>query len=188
MVGFIQKILCDLILSIRDEETLKQVKTKAQIPLDRIFKINTAYSNEEWQRLWDAALEVLEIPQEKAIELYADAFCKDAMKRFPMWFKMSKNSYEFIIRQPAIHNSFSTGVISKKERQAILDKFRLQECGNNKLITHYISPNKRCDLYKALAKWFINHYQDTATIEEVKCMHLGDSECEIHIQWHQFGT
>lgn len=186
MVGLIQKILLDLIQSLLGEEGVLDVKRRADIPLDKNFKINTAYSDEEWQRLWKSSLEILKVTPEKACNLYADAFYKDVMTRFPMWFKMSKNSYEFLARQPAIHNNFATGVRSQKDRQAITDKF-LVEVQDKKLITHYRSPNKLCELYIALAKWLIEYYHDSAVIEEVTCMHSNQPECEIHIQWQKFG-
>jgi len=67
-------------------------------------------------------------------------------------------------------------------RKAVVDKFRIERF-DDKIVTHYRSPNKLCSLYKALARWMFSHYGDEALIEETKCMHRGDEECEIHVIW-----
>ncbi len=186
MVGLIQKILCDMVVATKGEETLAEIKRMANVPIDKNFQINLVYSDEEWQRLFAAALKVLNLTDEQVYEIYAGYFCEDAVKRFPQWFQMSKNSYEFLLIQPIIHNCFATGVADPKDRDAINDKFKVEKLPN-KIITHYRSSNRHCGLYKSLAKWVIQHYKDEAIIEEKKCTKLGDSECEIHIQWTKFG-
>ncbi len=186
MVGLIQKILIDMILGIGGEDALKKIKHAADVPLDKTFQINTVYSDEEWQRLFAATLKVLKLTPEQAEITYGEYFGKDATQRFPTWFKMSKNSYEFLSIQPKIHNCFASSVLDSESRKAINDKFRIEQFPNQ-LITHYRSPNKLCSLYIVLAKWILNYYHDVALIEEKKCMKSGQDECEIHIQWTQLG-
>lgn len=171
-----------MIIKTKGEETLKKIKKLAQVPHDKNFQINLVYSDEEWQRLLKATLEILQLPVEQIFEVYADYFCKDAIKRFPTWFSMCKNSYEFLLIQPTIHNCFATGVVDTKDRKAINDKFTVEKF-DNEITTHYHSPNNLCGLYKSLAKWVINYYRDEAVIQEKQCMQLGASECEINIQW-----
>lgn len=187
MLGLVQKILFKLIDDVADEKTIQEVKKRAGVPIDKEFRIDTAYADEEWQRLFAATLEVLKLTPEQAYEAYADAFCKDVLQRFPTWFELSKNSYEFLKRQPAIHNSLAKGIVDRQSRQEIQDKFHV-EAFNNKLVTHYKSANKLCGLYKTNAKWIINHYNDQASIEETSCMHNGDDECEIHIEWQSLSN
>lgn len=182
MVGLIQKILVDMIKDITNEETLNEIKKLANIPLDREFQINVVYSDEEWQKLFKATLSVLKITDEQADEVYAKYFLKDSLERFPTWFQMSKNSYEFLLIQPTIHNCFATGVADQKHRDAINDKFKVEKFPG-KIITHYKSSNNHCGLYMKLAQEVINHYKDQAIIEEKKCMKSGGDECEIHVQW-----
>jgi len=98
------------------------------------------------------------------------------------WFTMAKNSYQFLARQPAIHNTLAKSVTDKKTRDNIREKFRI-ETVKNKIITHYKSPNQHCGLYIALAQWIIDYYRDKATMKETRCMKSGDPECEIYIQW-----
>lgn len=187
MVGLIQKILVDMIRNLANEESLNEIKTLANVPLDKEFQINAVYSDEEWQNLFKATLKVLNVTHEQANEVYAKYFLKDALERFPTWFQMSKNSYEFLLIQPTIHNCFATGVADQKHRDAINDKFKIEKLPE-KIITHYKSSNHHCGLYMKLAQEVINHYKDEAIIEEKKCMQDGHDACEIHVQWSKLAA
>ena len=182
MVGLIQKLLMDLIEESAGAEASAEVKRRADVPADRVFRMDEFYDDEEWRRLFAATCEVLNITPEQAEEAFADFFFKDSQRRWPMWFKMSKNAREFLIRQPAIHNGFATGVRDAEARQAITDKFEVKENGQD-LVVHYRSPNKLCGLYMKLAERTINLYGDDATVHEKRCSKNGDAECEIHVQW-----
>ena len=184
----IQKVLVNLLLRVGGQETLNEVLRKAGVPEDRNFRIDTAYSDEEWNRLLAATLEVLKVDDVTALKLYAEEFYNYAKNVFPVWFEMSKNSYQFLYRQPQVHNNFATGVTNKEERKYIEDKFHIEAFDGvegKKLITHYRSRNKLCKLYKLLAVQIIDHYKDQATITETKCLHNDDAECEIHITWQK---
>jgi hypothetical protein len=187
MVGLIQKLFMDMIQALGGDAAVAEIKKKAGLPLDTVFQINEVYPDDEWQRLLAAGLKVLNITPEQADEYYADYFGKDSVKRFPTWFEMCKNSYEFLLIQPTIHNCFATGVADQKSRDVINDKFVVDKLPN-KIITHYRSPNGHCGLYKALARWMIRYYKDEAIIDEKQCMKSGGKECEIHIEYPKMGA
>jgi hypothetical protein len=182
VVGLIQKVLVDLVLAKAGEEGVAELKRRAGIPQERRFRIDTVYSDDECMRLLGAAAEVLKVDATALEVLYADWFARDAMKRWPVWFEMSATAKQFLERQQTIHNTFATGVRDPEARKGIRDKFRIERAPHG-LVTHYRSPNELCGLYKALARWVLDHYRDTATIEEPHCMKRGDAECEIHIRW-----
>lgn len=187
MVGLIQKMLFQLVQELAGEEGVLALKKEAQVPLDKEYLINNVYSDEEWQRLFGAYIKVCNLSLEKAEELYADHFIKDAFRRFPVWFNMCKNSYELLNIQPVIHNCFATSVADSASKKSIIDKFRVEQSPNH-IITHYNSPNKLCRLYILLAHRVVKHYKDEAVIEERTCLLRGDSECEIHVTWNKLGS
>ena len=187
MVGLIHKILFDLIKTTGGEDAVTKVRERAGIPPDREIKMQVAYDDAEWRGLVAATCEVLQITPQQAEEAYAAFFYKDALQRWPMWFTMSKNSREFLERQPAIHNSLSAGVLDEVARQAVADKFLIQRTSDG-IITHYRSENRHCGLYKALARQIIEHYGDEAVIEEHRCQNAGAEECEIVIRWTKLGA
>jgi hypothetical protein len=55
--------------------------------------------------------------------------------------------------QPRIHNTFAVGLQGPEERNAVRDKFRLEKVGDE-LVVHYRSPNRLCEIYKAIAEPF----------------------------------
>lgn len=187
MVGLMQKLLFNLIRNMAGEETLAQIKQQAGLPPTKEYQINNVYSDEEWRGLLKVTFNVLGMSIERGNKVFAAYFLKETIQRFPTWFSMSKNSYEFLSIQPTIHNCFATSVLDKTSREAINDKFKIEQLPN-KLITHYRSPNQHCTLYKYLAQEVIQYYQDEADIEEKMCMQQGASECEIHINWTKLGT
>lgn len=183
MVGLIQKILFSLILEHGGKAALEKVKELVGLDPDFDYQINNNYSDVEWQELFKAACTVLNVSEKQALELYSKHFLSDALERFPVWFDMSKNSYEFLCRQPVIHNNFASGIKDKLQRKAINDKFSITKVNDEKIITYYKSQNKICYLYKCLAKNVIDHYSDQAIITETECMHDNYEQCEIHIEW-----
>jgi hypothetical protein len=182
MVGLIQKLLLDLVEEKAGLEAVAEVKRRASVPPDRIFRIGEVYSDEEWQRLLRAACEVLGGSEADVMDAYAEVFGRDALSRFRKWFEMSANSRDFLERQIIIHNVFASGVRDPEARKAVVDKFRIEK-RKDEIVTHYRSPNRLCSLYKSLARWMFRHYGDQASIEEPKCMLRGDEECELHVIW-----
>lgn len=182
MVGLIQKILLDVVEQRAGVAGALEVKRRAGVAPDRIFRIGEVYSDEEWKLLFHAACDVLQLAEAELLDVYAERFGQDALLRFPMWFRMCANSREFLERQATIHNVFASGVRDREARRAVVDKFRIEKRAGE-IITHYRSPNRLCGLYKALARWMVGYYGDEVVIDEPKCELRGDDECEIHVSW-----
>jgi hypothetical protein len=182
MLGLIPKILLKWVTADYGEETALEIRRRAGCPPDLDFRINEVYEDELWVRLVVASLDVLNIPAERLEEGYARYFLKDAQRRWPTWFKMSKNAREFLERHPSIHNNFADGIRDPAECERIKDKFRLERL-DNRIVTHYRSPNRHCYLYECLAREVLKLYDEQATIEQPKCVKRGDPECEIWITW-----
>jgi hypothetical protein len=176
MLGYPLKILIKAIETRYGRETAQQMLAEAGVPADRVYRLNEPYPESEAARLSAVAF------QRISVEEMGQVFFEDALERFPMWFQMCKNSREFLEMQPVIHNTFAHGLQLPEERDAVREKFRLEKLADE-LIVHYRSPNRLCDMYKAIAWRVFRHYGDTATIEETKCMKEGDIECELRIRW-----
>ena len=182
MLGLVPKVLIEFLDTAYAPETALEVKRRAGCPSELEFRINEVYEDQLWLNLVIATCEVLQCSSEKLEEDYASYFLKDAQQRWPAWFRMSKNAREFLERHPAVHNNFADAVRDSASRDQIKDKFRIEKL-DNKIITHYRSPNRHCHLYICLAREVLNLYGEEAAIEEPKCVKRGDSECEIWISW-----
>ncbi len=182
MVGLNHRILLALVERRAGKEAVARVLERAGVPVGQLFAIHLTYDDAEWRRLFEAALETLGLTLEQGEAAYADAFLEDALERWPMWFKISRNSREFLIRQPAIHNSVGAGVRDTLSRRSITDKFRIEELPDG-IVVHYRSENRHCGLYKALAARLFAYYGDEATIEEEQCARSGAPECVLRVRW-----
>ena len=176
MLGYPLKLLLNAIERIHGPEAVVQTLIEAGLPADRVYRLNEPYADSEAHSLHAAAIKRI------TTEDIAAAFFEDTRERFPTWFEMCKSSREFLELQPQIHNTFAVGLQRPEERDAVLDKFRLEKL-DDQLIVHYRSPNRLCDMYKAIAKRVFQHYHDKATIDEPFCMNRGDAECELRIRW-----
>jgi hypothetical protein len=176
VLGYPLKLLLNAIESRHGHEAVMQTLAEAGLPTDRVYRLNEPYADSEAQRLSAAAF------QRISMEDIAKAFFEDTLVRFPTWFEMCKTSRQFLEMQPEIHNTFAHGLQRPKDREAVMEKFRLEKL-DDELIVHYRSPNRLCDMYKAIARHVFKHYGDNATIAEPRCMKRGDGECELRIRW-----
>lgn len=187
MIGLIQKVLCDVVEARKGPEAVKAMLVSAGIPPDRQFRIHEDYPQEETSRLIAAAPAALGVSAGELMDIYADDFIKLALKMFPRWFQMAKNSREFIEIQPTIHNTFSSSVADPVQKKAVNDKHRIERRGDT-IVTAYRSPHRLCALYRSLAHRVARHYGDRIEIEETRCMHRGDDACEMHLRWLSMGN
>jgi hypothetical protein len=176
MLGYPIKVVIGAIKSRYGHDAVVETLAEAGLPGDRVFRLNEPYADSEIQRLSAAAFRRI------SLEEVAEAFFKDTLVRFPAWYAMCKTSRAFLEMQPDIHNTFALGLQRPDERDAVRDKFRLEKL-DDELVVHYRSPNRFCDMYKAIAQHVFQHYRDKATIDEPRCMRRGDVECELRIRW-----
>jgi hypothetical protein len=176
MLGYPLKLLLNAIESRFGTEAVAQLLAAAGVPADRVYRLNESYADDEALRLSIAAF------QRISLEDVAKAFFEDTLVRFPAFFQMCKTSRQFLEMQPEIHNTFAIGLQRPEERQAVQDKFRLEKL-TDELVVHYRSPNRLCEMYKAIAQHVFKHYREKGTIDEPKCMNRGDNECELRIRW-----
>ena len=182
MVGLIHKLLFELVKTKASADAVQEVRQRAGIPQGKTFRLDEAYPDDEWRRLFAAACDVLKVTPEEAEQAFGQLFYDYTLRQWPAWFEMSHTAREFLERQPRIHNGFATGVQNTDARWAINDKFQLEVC-DSELVIHYRSPNQLCGLYRALARQIIDHFGETAKISETLCLKNGDRECEIHVLW-----
>ena len=160
MLGLIPKILIDLVTTEHGAQSALEIRRRALCE-DLDFRINEVYDDELWRRLVVATTQVLDCSGESLEEQYARYFLKDAQRRWPVWFQMSKTAREFLERHPAVHNNFADAVRDANSRELIKDKFRIEKL-DNRLITHYRSPNQHCHLYVSLAREVLGLYGEDA--------------------------
>jgi hypothetical protein len=88
MIGITIKILADMVTDIADSNTLAKIYQKAGVETDKVYNLNEAYADDEWQRILQATLEVMSLSKEEAYAAYSKAFLTYAETMFPTWFAM----------------------------------------------------------------------------------------------------
>jgi hypothetical protein len=176
------KLLVDLVADRRGGAAAAELRARAGLPDDHVIKINQVYPDDQWQRLFAGAGEMLGTDTRETERVFARWFCEDSLRRWPTWFAMSSTAREFLARQPVIHNCIATGLGGGEAGAAVTDKFRLEPCPDG-FVMHYRSPNRLCGLYEALAREILAHYGDDARIEHPRCQHRGDPQCDIRLVW-----
>ena len=182
MVGLVHRILFDTVERARGLEAVLEVKRRAGLAEDAVFRLNRLYDDAEWREILASAVGVLKMPEDEFNELFARVFIEDALKRWPIWFQMAGSALELLELQPAIHNNFAAGLESLEGRESVTDKFRV-ESRDQGLIVHYRSPNRLCAIYRAVAREVLAHYGEKAEIHEKTCLKHGGAECQIHVLW-----
>ncbi len=181
MVGVIHQLFFGFIQKNLGDAAVAEVKRQAGVAEDRQFRMDAAYPEEEWQKLLGAAVKLAGQPAQDIELAFARYSGEELAKRMPGFFQGCTNTLEFLKRQPAIHNMMASSVRDSKMRQQITDKFRV-EGGDRETVTRYVSPNRHCMLYRGLAQWVAEYYQERIEIFEPRCQKRGDPECEIHVK------
>jgi predicted hydrocarbon binding protein len=182
MVGVIHQLFFEFLEKTFGAPTVAAVKAKAGVPEGHEYRMDAAYSDEEWQRIVGAAVALSGLEAEKAEVAFA-RFCGDALsQRMAGFFKTAKNTREFLKQQPSIHNMMASSVRDAVARRQIGDKFKVED-RNGETVVHYASPNRHCALYRGLAEWMAEYYREAIEVSEARCQKRGDPECEIHVKY-----
>jgi len=184
MVGLIHRLMLEMLSQRYGQEKVSQLLTQAGMSQNRVFRLDTNYSDPEFQCLLATILRETELNQAELETQFAAHFLNDALKRWPVFFSMSDSAKSLLERQPRIHNGFASSMSKQSDQDQINDKFHLDSTENT-LTVHYNSAHQLCGLYIALAKEVLNYYNDSADIEELSCLKNGDSECCIKLTWPQ---
>ncbi len=181
MVGVIHQLFFEFVEKNFGKAATEQVKLKAGLPASQEYRMDAAYSDDEWRKLVGAGVELSGLNAEK-VELAFARFCGEALsQRMAGFFKSCKNTREFLKQQPMIHNIMASSLRDAEAKRKITDKFRTEEV-NGETVTHYVSPNRHCVLYRGLAEWVAEYYGERIEVREPRCQKRGDSECEIHVK------
>jgi len=182
VVGLIHVVLFDFLRRQGGDDLVRAVRQRAGISAETSFRIDQAYPDEEWRRIFAAVCETLSMEAERVEEVFAEAFLKDVLTRFPAFFRMAKNSREFLLRQPPIHTTFMSSVVDPSIRSLGEEKFSVVTDGES-ILTTYRSPNGHCHLYVTLARAILAHYGDEGSVEQLECRKNGASCCTFRVTW-----
>ena len=182
MVGIIHQLFFEFVEKNFGASAVAEVKKRAGVPAGQDFRMDTAYPDDVWRKIVGAAVELSGLEADKAEVAFA-RYCGEALsQRMAGFFKGASSAREMLKQQPAIHNMIASSLRDAGDKRKVTDKFRMEEV-NGETITHYVSPNRHCALYKGLAQWVAEYYRERIDLREPLCQKRGDAECEIHVKF-----
>jgi hypothetical protein len=181
LIGVIPNILVDMVQQNWGREMVERIHAEAGID-HTDYHLDVYYPEEEWERLYAKTIELVDMDRDEfewAFGRYSGEYLK---RQFGGFMKGANHARDMITRQPRIHNTLAMSFRDTGTRDAINQKFRLEEFEDH-TVMHYNSPNHLCTYYRALADWVAEQYETPIEIEEPLCMKRGDHECEIHVRY-----
>jgi len=185
IIGLIQRVLLNTLTKTGGDELRHRVMDRAGVERDRQFRIDTNYSDTECLQLFAMAKEETGCSEDELFKLFATEFVSETRVIFPKFYEQCANSEDFLRRQAAIHSLIGSSVRDEKQKQAINDKFKIEDSSPGNLMVHYNSPNKLCGLYHALAHSVADSFGDKLTVRTVNCAKKNGkgTRCEFLVTW-----
>lgn len=180
MLGYIQYVLVNSVRELGGEEALVAVAQKAGLKALPSFRIDTDYDNAQCLALIKATGEHFGLDDKALYALYADCFIKASRQQFPLFYDMAESAYDFLRRQPRIHQTLASSVVDHSTKKAVASKFELLE-EQGRFWVNYRSDNALCGLYEALFYRLLEEYGETGRLEHRRCVHRGDELCQFEL-------
>jgi predicted hydrocarbon binding protein len=171
MMGVISNLLAQMIEKMKGKVGKEKFLEKAGFP--KGFKNTKIYSNNNWQMIVAAAVEITGFKSEELQEKFAKFVLPVIKKKFGFYFEMSSDALSFLGKIPNVHQMWP-GKGSNKE-----EKFEKIKADKKEVIFKYKSPNMLCIFIKSLALEIFKYYNEKPIIKENSCMLKGDEYCEF---------
>lgn len=157
------------------------------MPVDRVFRLDQNYPDEETGRLIDATLNQSGLDADALFALFSRTFIRFIRDVFPQFMTMSENSEELVRMQAKIHALIAAGMRSKEERGATTDKFTLVDQGPHRLTVRYRSHLQLSGLYKQLVRDMATEFGGKVEIDTLDCRKAGAEACRFCVRWIAIG-
>ena len=141
---------------------------------DRVFQLTEAYEDE-----WFAAqLERLAVATGEPLDEVQRAFGSFAaretfLRLFPDYYAASGNTFAFLLGiEEKIHHLVRATIPGANP-----PRLHVQQLSELGVLVSYTSERKLCRLLEGLVRGTASHYGDDVLMEEIQCMHRGDTGC-----------
>jgi predicted hydrocarbon binding protein len=135
------------------------------------------YPDEEIVKLVGAASAALGQPPGEVLRWFGREAMPFLAERYPEFFTAHQTTRPFILSL----NNVIHAEVHKLYPGAVCPHFRHVEDNGETLRLAYRSPRKLCDLAHGFIEGASVYYNETVTVDHLKCMSHGDPECELQI-------
>jgi hypothetical protein len=138
------------------------------------------YPDQEIEKLVAVAAQALQTPAADVLRWFGREAMPSLAQHYPSFFQVHATARPFILSL----NNVIHAEVHKLYPGAICPHFRHIDDSGPSLRLGYRSPRKFCALAHGFIEGAAAHYHEAVDVEHLKCMHNGDSECELQITFH----
>ena len=136
-----------------------------------------SYPDEHLGKLVGAASEALHIPAQDVVRWFGREAMPALAQAYPAFFSPHTGTRSFLLTL----NDIIHPEVRKLYPGADVPVFDFDTSSEEVLVMDYVSPRKLCAFAEGLIAGAAEHYGETASIEQPKCMGRGDSKCVLEI-------
>ena len=159
------------------EETWKSLLRDAGLGR-RMYLPVQAYPDAEAAALVSAASAATGIPERGVLEDFGAFIAPDLMAMYRSLVRPEWRTLDFLEKtEETIHR-----VVRLKDPSAKPPEIRCERTAADEAIIRYASARRMCGVAVGIVRGVAAHYGEPVQIDEPRCMHRGDPECEIRVR------
>jgi hypothetical protein len=139
-----------------------------------------SYPDEEIEKLVSAASAALNVPPSEVLRWFGRAAMPLLASHYPHLFSQRDTARSFVMSV----NSIIHPEVRKLYAGAACPHFHFEETPDGALLMGYNSSRKLCALAHGFIEGAGDHFGQTMLVEHLRCMHNGDSNCQLSIRGH----
>ena len=179
MKGVINKGIQELVETKFGAEAWDKVKEIAKCE-EPFFSTSEDYPDQMTLDLANAASEISGLPLEAVLVEFGKFWVSNTgLESYPTFFKLAgKTAREFLLNLNKVHNQ-----VTKNIRNARPPIFEYEELTDGRLLMHYRSDRRLCDVMRGLILGVGIHFDEELQLKETSCMNNGDPQCTMEISF-----
>ncbi len=178
MMGHINSLLVKLVDRELGETGVERLFDLAGAE-PKAFRPEIVYPDAEFQALYAATKQLLEVDDRTAQEAFAAFFMSQSPKMFPAIFECTGSARNLLERVPIIHRQWP----SSASAVAFRDKLSLVDSTADSLLFRYDSPNHLCRVLTRLAELCLDYFEEAGVVRELQCVETGAPHCEVLVEF-----
>ncbi len=179
MKGIVFNLLDQIVVSEHGEETWETLLEASG--LDGAYTSLGSYPDEDLFKLVGAASCALDVPPDDVVRWFGRSALPLFAERYPGLFSEHNDTRSFVLTL----NEIIHPEVRKLYPGAIVPEFGFDTSEPRTVGLDYYSPRKLCAFAEGLLLGAGDHYGETVTIEQSKCMTRGDERCHLEVTFSQ---
>jgi hypothetical protein len=143
-----------------------------------------SYPDEHMRRLVQAASSALHVPPNEVLRWFGQQAMPRLAQRYPAFFSGQESSRYFVLSV----NRIIHPEVRKLYAGADVPVFDFSDAPDGALMLGYRSPRKLCALAQGFIEGAAAHFHESVAVEHETCMHNGDAECRLRLQFSAAGA